>query len=211
LLLEVADLACQRGDRLLFECVAFALEPGQIMWVRGHNGQGKTSLLRLLAGLATPVHGSITWGGKAIRDSSSNYLANLVYIGHANAIKEDLTVSESLQFLTDLRGKPASVEQCAEALKSVGLHSRRKAAVRTLSQGQRRRVALARLFLETSPGVWILDEPFDALDIEGINTLNRIIMGHAARGGSVILTSHLELTMNDPVPVSQFLNSPAKH
>jgi heme exporter protein A len=91
------------------------------------------------------------------------------------------------------------------------MHSRRRAAVRTLSQGQRRRVALARLFLERDSGVWILDEPFDALDTEGIDTLNRVIMDHVGRGGSVILTSHLELTMKDPLPVSLFLNSPLKH
>jgi heme exporter protein A len=209
-LLEINDIACKRGERLLFEGVSFAIEPGQILWVRGHNGQGKTSLLRLLAGLATPVQGSITWGGKPIRRAGAEYLSRLVYIGHANAIKEDLSVAESLQFLAQLHGKSVSEDRCADALRAVGLYSRRNAPVRTLSQGQRRRVALARLFNETQPGVWILDEPFDALDVEGIGTLNGVLQTHVHRGGSVVLTSHLELTMTNPGPVSLHLKSPVR-
>jgi heme exporter protein A len=208
--LKIADLACKRGERLLFQSLDFSVNAGQILWVRGHNGQGKTSLLRLLAGLATPAHGSITWGDVPIRAAGAGYLRQLVYIGHANAIKDDLTVLESLGFLAQLHGKVIDERLCGEALRSVGLHSRRNAAVRTLSQGQRRRVALARLFLETQPGVWILDEPFDALDIEGINTLNQVIVAHAGRGGSVVLTSHIGLSMENPGPTSLFLESPAR-
>jgi heme exporter protein A len=199
--LAVSGLACRRGDRLLFEALSFELHAGQLIWVRGRNGQGKTSLLRLLAGLATPAAGQITWGGDALRQAGAAFQRRLVYLAHANALKDDLSVFESLQFLARLHGRDASATQMLDALRRLSLHSRRDAPVRTLSQGQRRRVALARLLIEPSPALWVLDEPYDALDAEGSAILDEVLCAHAVRGGSVVLTSHLPLAITRPVPI----------
>ena len=199
--LAASDLACRRGDRLLFEGLNFELRPGQIVWVRGRNGQGKTSLLRLLAGLSSPAHGRVSWGGVPLRAAGAAFQRRLVYLAHANALKDDLTVLESLQFLARLHGRDASAQALTDALRRLNLHSRRDAPVRTLSQGQRRRVALARLLIEAQPSLWILDEPHDALDAEGSAILDEVLCAHAARGGSIVLTSHIPLTLTRPVPI----------
>jgi len=191
-----AELACRRGERLLFSGLDLKVLPGQVVWVRGANGQGKTSLLRLLAGLARPAAGRI------------EHLAGRerVYVGHANALKDDLSVAESLMFLSRLHGFDTSAAAHEQALRRFGLYSRRDAPVRTLSQGQRRRVALARLCTAPRTALWLLDEPFDALDAQGVDVLNAVLAEHAARGGSVLLTSHLPLTLNTPAPITLQLN-----
>lgn len=191
-------LACRRGNRLLFRELAFDLRPGQVLWVRGRNGCGKTSLLRILAGLSPPEAGSVQHGGRP------------AYLAHSNALKDDLTVLESLQFLARLHGVPAGAAACAEGLRRVGLHDRRNAVVRTLSQGQRRRVALSRLFMQASARVWILDEPFDALDSDAVVMLDQALQSHAHAGGAVVLTSHLELTLHDPLPTTLQLDQIAQ-
>jgi heme exporter protein A len=186
-----SGLTCRRGERLLFKGLDLALMPGQIVWVRGANGQGKTSLLRLLAGLSRPDAGSIALATGCER----------VYVGHANALKEDLTVAESLLFLSRLHGFTTNASAQAEALRRFGLLSRRDAPVRTLSQGQRRRVALARLCVAPVSASWLLDEPFDALDADGVEALNALLADHAAQGGCVLLTSHVPLTLTSPAPI----------
>jgi heme exporter protein A len=188
--LACTDLACRRGNRLLFTGVNLEVRAAKAVWLRGRNGRGKTSLLRLAAGLAVPESGRVSWGGVDVRRASV-YAAVRVYIGHANALKEDLTVLESLQFLARLHGRAHDRASLSAALERVGMGSRRDAPVRTLSQGQRRRAALARLALERQPALWILDEPYDALDVDGIDVVNRLLHEHLARGGSVLLTSHL--------------------
>lgn len=188
--LACIDLACRRGNRLLFKGVSLEVRAGQAVWLRGRNGRGKTSLLRLAAGLAVPESGRVSWGRIDVRHASA-YAPVRVYIGHANALKEDLTVTESLQFLARLHGRAHDVPSLHGALERVGMASRRDALVRTLSQGQRRRAALARLALERSAALWILDEPYDALDVDGIDAVNRLLHENLARGGSVLLTSHL--------------------
>ena len=198
-LLAASELACRRGERVLFRGLNFAVQPGQIIWVRGANGQGKTSLLRLLAGLARPEAGRIEHDAARER----------VYIGHANALKDDLTAAESLRFLTRLHGFESTPDELDAALRRFGLHSRRNAPVRTLSQGQRRRVALARLCLAPATALWLLDEPFDALDAEGVDALDTLLSEHAARGGSVLLTSHVPLTLISPTPITLPLNEAA--
>jgi len=187
--LQLIDLACRRGDRVLFEGVHLSVAAGRMVWLRGSNGRGKTSLLRLVTGLASPEKGQVLWEGEPIRKSET-YRSELVHIGHTNALKDDLTATESLAFLARIHGRDASVEALQRALDVFGLSSRRRAPVRTLSQGQRKRVALARLALESRPGLWVLDEPFDALDVEGMQRLNALLATHQQRAGSVLLTSH---------------------
>lgn len=199
--LTVRDLSCRRGDRVLFKGFHLQVHPGQVVWVRGANGRGKTSLLRLLAGLSRPDAGAIVW------DAGSRTDRRPVYIGHHNALKDDLTAIEALQFLACLHGRPAAPDRLEAALRQCGVHARRNAPVRNLSQGQRRRVALARLCLEHHPSMWILDEPFDALDTQGVETLNRLLADHAGRGGCAVLTSHLALTLQHPSPLSVSLDN----
>ena len=207
--LAASRLACRRGDRLLFRGLDFQLQAGQIVWLRGANGSGKTSLLRLLAGLSTPAEGSVTWDGTPLRQAGAAYLKSLCYVAHANALKDDLSALEALQFLARLRDPSSDAAACTEALRSVGMHSRRHAAVRTLSQGQRRRVALARLQLDRQASIWILDEPYDALDGEGCAMLDAALSAHARRGGAAVLTSHIPLTLHDPEPVTLQLDDVA--
>ena len=197
--LRAEGLAYRRGDQALFENLSFEVLGGQLVWLRGHNGRGKTSLLRLLAGLAQADHGRVTWGGIALADATQ-FPAQSVYVAHANALKDDLTVFESLQFLTTLHGRDGSSGAVLDALQHLGMRKRQRSPIRTLSQGQRRRVALARLALDTRPSIWILDEPFDALDVEGIEVVNGLLTNHLDRGGSVVLTSHQALTIDSIVP-----------
>jgi heme exporter protein A len=188
--LVAEQLACRRGRRLLFSGLNLALPPGSLRWLRGTNGSGKTSLMRMLAGLAPVEAGTITYGGRPIGKARADWHAALVYIGHTNALKDDLTLAEALAFQARLHGRQATPERVLHALAVVGIESRAQALVRTLSQGQRRRGALARLALDDEARTWILDEPFDALDREGIARLNDLILANVSRGGSVLLTSH---------------------
>lgn len=184
--LAVRQLACRRGRRLLFSGLDFSLAPGSITWLRGSNGSGKTSLLRILAGLSQPAAGQVLWqGGEAAAPG-----AGLLYVSHANALKDDLTLVEALGYLARLAGLDDATGRADRALARLGLSSRRQAPVRTLSQGQRRRGALARLALDEAARTWLLDEPYDALDRDSMAILSALIEAHAARGGCVLLTSH---------------------
>lgn len=188
--LAFTDVACRRGNRQLFKGVNLAVAAGRAVWLRGRNGRGKTSLLRLACGLAQPASGQVAWGGVALRRAGESAQQRL-YIGHTNALKDDLTVLESLRFLARLHGRAHDAPALQAALQRVGMAARADAPVRTLSQGQRRRAALARLALERAPALWILDEPYDALDADGIACVDALLHEHLARGGSVLLTSHL--------------------
>lgn len=192
-LVACEGLACQRGNEWLFQNLSFQVARGRLVWLRGHNGSGKTTLLRVVAGLSAPDRGSVSFEGAV-----STEPVRRVYIGHSNGLKDDLTVTESLRFLAGLHGRPSDLGSAEGALKRLGMHHRRRAFVRTLSQGQRRRVALARLALENAPGLWVLDEPYDALDSAGIDTVDALLQEHLARGGGVLLTSHLELGPKAP-------------
>lgn len=199
-MLETAGLAGQRGNRALFEGLNLQLAPGSVTWLRGRNGRGKTTLLRMLAGLSAPTAGSLRTAGRTLREGGPGWRRQWLYIGHQNALKDDLSAFEALRFLAQLHGLPASDAELEAALHRLGIYNRRHAPVRTLSQGQRRRVALARLVLQRASPLWLLDEPFDALDTEGIVALNGVISEHAAAGGCVLLTSHQPLSLTAPVP-----------
>ena len=185
-LLQAQGLACRRGRRLLFKGLNLQLQPGSITWLRGRNGSGKTSLLRILAGLSIPADGTVLLAGQP----PAQHAGALLYIGHANALKDDLSLAEAVTFLARLQGLDDALARALAALQRLGLASRRDAPVRTRSQGQRRRGALARLALDDQPCCWVLDEPFDALDHDSVGLLAGLITTHAARGGAVLMTSH---------------------
>ena len=171
-----------------------------ITWLRGTNGSGKTSLMRILAGLSAPREGSVFWRGQPLKAGGGRAHAGVVYIGHANALKDDLSAAEALRFIAQLRGEAPTDDAIAQALQRLGVSTRARAPVRTLSQGQRRRVARARLALPAPPRLWLLDEPFDALDDDGVAALNALLAEQAARGGAVLLTSHQALSLSSPAP-----------
>lgn len=197
--LRAEGLAYRRGDHSLFVGLNLELAAGESIWLRGHNGRGKTSLLRLLAGLAQPDAGRVTWGDVALSEAQE-FATQRVYIAHANGLKDDLTAFESLQFLAALHGRDAAPPAVSRALSRLAMTQRERAPVRTLSQGQRRRVALARLAMEDAAGLWVLDEPYDALDGDGIHIVNELLEQHLARGGSVVLTSHQPLSLTGVTP-----------
>jgi heme exporter protein A len=186
-------LSCRRGNEWLFKGLDFECGSGQLLWLRGSNGSGKTSLLRILAGLSQADEGELSFRTKDL----DAFRRMLVYIGHTNGLKDDLSALESLGFVAKLHGRPCDPETLSMALRRLAIHHRRHVAVRTLSQGQRRRVALSRLALEREPGLWILDEPFDSLDAEGIDAINGLLKEHLERGGGVVMTSHVPLNLAD--------------
>ncbi len=162
-MLEADNLECVRGERRLFAGLNFKLEAGELLYLQGRNGSGKTSLLRMLIGLLPPEAGEIRWQGTSIKAQGDDFRADLCYLGHLNAIKEELTPLENLLAAARLADEDLSEDDALDALEQVGLAGREDLACKYLSQGQKRRVALARLVKEKRP-LWILDEPFVALD-----------------------------------------------
>ena len=191
-MLEADNLECVRGERRLFAGVDFRLEAGELLYLQGKNGAGKTSLLRMLIGLLPPEAGEIRWQGKPI--GSDEFRADLCYLGHLNAIKEELTPLENLLAAARLADETLSEDDALDALEQVGLAGREDLACRYLSQGQKRRVALARLVKEKRP-LWILDEPFVALDVAAVDWLAGVISGHLQRGGMAVMTTHQQVTI----------------
>jgi heme exporter protein A len=188
-MLETSDLECQRGDRRLFAGLGFRLDAGELLYLRGRNGSGKTSLLRMLGGLLPPAAGEIRWRGQPIGKLGEDYRRELCFLGHHNAIKEELTPLENLLTTAALADEPLDEDQALDALETLGLAGREDLACRYLSQGQKRRVALARLVNERRP-LWLLDEPFVALDVAAVDLVAGLIGAHLQRGGLAVLTTH---------------------
>ena len=192
--LRANALTCVRGERTLFTGLNLEVSAGEWLHVRGENGIGKTSLLRLLSGLTKPAAGEIFWNEQLISVDPSEYHRNLLFLGHRDSLKEDLTALENLSIATALDGITVSEEEILLALHRFGLRGREDLPVNCLSAGQKRRVLLARLLLRQAK-LWILDEPFNALDVRAVEMLSELILEHIASGGIAIMTSHQEIPM----------------
>ena len=187
-----------RGRRRLFVGLNFEVRAGDLLRVTGANGSGKTSLLRILCGLLSPVSGKVRWSGGDIGLLREEYWRQLLYIGHAHAVKGELTALENLVVSCTLAGINVSREQALEALSRLGLAGYEALPVKILSRGQQRRVALARLFPSEKIPLWILDEPFDALDTGAVDCVRLLIAQRLAHGGAVVLTTHQEIKFDSP-------------
>jgi len=205
-MLEVSNLKCVRGERQLFDGVGFRLESGKLLYLRGANGSGKTSLLRILCGLSPAEAGQILWDGVPIDKLGEVYRRDLFYLGHHNALQEALTVNENLAFYAALAGAIPSEADTANALARLGLRACQSRLVRHLSQGQKRRVALSRLMLNRAR-LWVLDEPFVALDQAAIQLLADLVAAHLDKGGLAVLTSHQQVDIGNVPPQVLELNA----
>ncbi len=193
-MLEVDNLECIRGDRSLFSGLSFSLHAGELLHLQGHNGSGKTTLLRTLCGLIAPSQGVVNWNGKNIRQQREEFAAEMLFLGHLDGIKADLTAAENLRMICQLEGLKVHDEDLMQVLEEMGLFGHEDLPVRVLSQGQKRRVSLARFLLGQS-ALWLLDEPFTALDKAAIDFLQKVIADHVKQGGVVILTTHQDVSL----------------
>ncbi|MDX1914421.1 MAG: cytochrome c biogenesis heme-transporting ATPase CcmA [Methylophilus sp.] len=191
---SIHQLASIRGNRLLYKDIDFTLTAGNILYVQGANGTGKTTLLRTLCGLSKPLRGTIDWCGTSIYALNEDYARDLLYLGHQAGLQDDLTPLENLAFLLALAGEDMDDKQARQVLETLGLKQVLHLPVRFLSQGQKRRVSLARLWMQNAL-LWILDEPYAALDTEAIRLLELRIKQFSEEGGIVVMTSHQALAM----------------
>jgi heme exporter protein A len=187
--LQALNLECLRGESLLFEGLSFGVSAGEVLQVEGANGSGKTSLLRIVAGLSPPAEGEVRWRGESTARRRSAFFGEIAYLGHHLGLKAELSVLENLRLAFALNSVPHSAEQLRSALERVGLSDRAELPVRALSAGQRQRVALARM-VSSGAALWILDEPFTALDASGVALVQSLLEEHRGRGGLAVLTSH---------------------
>ncbi|MDD5034093.1 MAG: cytochrome c biogenesis heme-transporting ATPase CcmA [Methylococcaceae bacterium] len=188
-ILAIVDLECYRGDNLLFTGLAFQLREGQLMQIEGANGSGKTSLLRILAGLSRSSEGEVRWRGLDILRQRAVYFSEMAYLGHALGVKADLSPIENLKIALALAGLPFDEDAVYRVLERTGLQGREEIPARSLSAGQKQRVALARL-LVCPAKLWIMDEPFTALDVDGVALVRGLLENHLEKGGMAVLTSH---------------------
>ena len=194
-MLEVSQIECVRGNRRLFRDLSFRLEAHQALRVQGENGSGKTSLLRIVAGLSPAESGSVSWNEGNIRALGEDYLRDLLFLGHSNGLKDDLSPVENLRYVLVLAGVGADEPALRAALAEQGLAAVADLPVKLLSQGQKRRVALARLSFSADKPLWVLDEPFIALDAASVERLAMTIKKQLQRGGMVMFATHQEVEL----------------
>ena len=193
-ILEIDGIGCVRGDRRLFRDISFTMSPGSFVQLMGANGSGKTSLLRIICGLTPPEEGEIRWCGANIRSLGEEYFTSLAYVGHRNGVKEELTSIENLRISLGLSGDDVNEREALDALLKIGLAGRENLAARLLSEGQRRRLALARLVI-CNRVVWVLDEVLTSLDKAAVGLMKSLIEGHLETGGMAIVATHQELQL----------------
>jgi len=195
--LEAGEIECERGGRKLFGPLSLRVSGGECLRIAGPNGSGKTSLLRILCGLLVPTTGEVRWRGERIRELREEYSRQVVYLGHAPAVKDDLTAAENLAIACRIAGAPQSPDAIVRALERLEVPA--GALLKKLSQGQRRRAALARLALSRSVPLWLLDEPLAALDMHAARLIEALIAEHVAEGGLVIYTTHQDARIQGKV------------
>ncbi|WP_251977110.1 cytochrome c biogenesis heme-transporting ATPase CcmA [Salinicola avicenniae] len=196
--LDAHELACERDDRWLFDSLELHLRDGDIVRIEGANGSGKTSLLKLLTGQLVPDAGRIEWHGQPLARAREAFRRSLLFIGHEPGVAAALTAQENLAWSAAMAGVGVSAAAIDDALAGVGLTGFEDVAANQLSAGQRRRIALARLDLVPRP-LWILDEPFTAIDRHGVAWLEQRVLSHGEQGGAVIMTTHHTFQANDRV------------
>ena len=194
--LTLLALGCERGGQLLFDGLTLALRPGQMLRVRGANGAGKSSLLRVLCGLQPAARGSVHWRGQPISTQREAFVQSLAYVGHAAAMSDELTPLENLRASCEAAADPVPADHALQALREAGLAGLEHRPCKRLSQGQRRRCALARLGLSARRALWVLDEPFTALDADASRWLESLLRDHLRRDGLLVLTSHHEVALD---------------
>lgn len=194
-MLEALNLSCMRGTRRLFKGLSFTANPGELIELRGANGSGKTSLLRILSGLAAPAEGEVRWQGKTIGSLGEEYSEAIAYLAHQNGVKDELTATENLRIANGVAGNALSKHEARAILEQVGLGHQHNLPVRSLSAGQRRRVALAR-FLTSKGKLWLLDEVLTSLDDTAVKLTRRFINDHLSNGGIAIMATHQELDLS---------------
>jgi heme exporter protein A len=193
-MLRVSHLSCSRGNKPLFTDVGFELKAGQALHLEGDNGVGKTSLLRIVCGLSPADSGEVCWHDKTIQRNAAAFRSSLFYLSHGLSLKEELTALENLMFDAAVSGRVLSAVQALVALARMGLRGREHLPLRVMSQGQKRRTALASLLASQAP-LWVLDEPFVALDVKAFDGLRGLLAEHVANGGMVLFTSHQPVTL----------------
>lgn len=193
-MLEAVNLGCTRGDRRLFTGLNFSAQRGELIELRGPNGSGKTSLLRILSGLAVPAEGEVRWQGESIRSLAEAYSGTVAYLAHQNGVKDELTALENLRISSGIAGNTLSKSAAQSILEIVGLTRQQNLPARSLSAGQRRRVALGRL-LSSKATLWILDEVLTSLDDTAIRLSRRFIGDHLANGGLAVIATHQDLDL----------------
>jgi heme exporter protein A len=194
-MLEVTNLGCIRGHRTLFSDINFTIKPGSVLQLRGPNGSGKTSLLRIVCGLMAPENGDVHWEGAKIRSLGEEYSRSLAYLGHRNGIKEELSSLENLRISAGLSGFDLSRKKAREALQQVGLSGRENLPARFLSEGQRRRSALARL-IACNAKLWVLDEVLASLDTAAVKLVESLLDRHLSNEGLAIVATHHDLNLS---------------
>jgi len=199
--LSAEGLACERSEHTLFHGLGFELDSGEALLVRGGNGRGKTSLLRILCGLSQPAAGAVHWRGEPLARVHEQYGREMAYVGHVNGIKDDLTPLENLRLAADLGGRTLDEDAAVAALEQLGLGRCLDLPARVLSFGQRRRVALAGL-VTAGALLWILDEPLTGLDVHGVALVEGLIRDHVLAGGMAIMTTHQPLSLDGLTPKS---------